>query len=331
MNRTGREGDEESLSRDLLLSFSPCFLLLLVGLPACGSCSGGGAQDAAAESGPTASQACQDFAEAFCGRLNACAPFLMEVSYGDVATCASRMQLTCAPGLGAPGAHATAADMEACAKAIESQSCDDALDNSQPSACSIPGARPDDAGCGVNTQCQSGNCRPFPGTICGTCAPHSQAGGPCVLDGDCAATLVCNLGVCAGPGVAGAPCSPTQPCLRTLSCVDGTCQTPVPAGGACASVTDCDSAHGAFCDLFHKVCAPVRVTTTSEPCGLLDGGMVACIRGESCGNVDKSGQGRCHPTAQDRSPCGPDITCMPPASCTMAARCTLPNPAACTP
>jgi len=300
---------------------------LVLGASGCGSChSGDGSQDAA--TGPTPTQACQDFAESYCGRLNACAPFLMEVSYGDVATCASRLALTCAPGLGAPGAHATPTDMEACAQAMANQSCEDALDNSQPSACMVPGGRVDDAGCGVGTQCQSGYCRPIPGTICGTCQPHSSAGGRCVIDADCSATLVCHVGACVGPGVAGSPCGPSEPCLRSLACVNGRCQAPVPAGGQCFAPTDCDGTHGAYCDLFQQKCTPTRVAMTGEPCGLTDAGAVACIRGESCGNV-KDGQGTCHPTAGDRAPCGPDIACLPPASCTLAARCTLPNPAAC--
>jgi hypothetical protein len=300
---------------------------LTLGLSACGSCHPGDSGQSS-ESGPGPAQACQDFAEAYCGRLNACAPFLMQVSYGDVATCAARAQLTCGPGLSAPGAHATATDMESCARAMEVQSCDDALDNSQPSACMVPGERPEGATCGVGTQCQSGYCRSIPGTICGKCAPHSAAGGPCFLDGDCAATLVCNQNVCAGPGGPGNPCGPSQPCLRSLACVAGTCRTPVAVGSPCTFPGDCDGTHGAYCDLVRHECRPTRVASTGDACGLIDGGVVACIRGESCASA-KDGQGACHATASDRAPCGPDITCMPPATCTLAARCTLPNPAAC--
>src|ERR1700677_4827143 len=126
-------------------------LLLAVGvvasvaLAACGSCSsstahgtGGAASEGPADVfvdlGPSPSQACQAYATAFCGRLESCTPFYLQAAYGDTATCVQRMAKGCMPALVANGSKVTPALMVGCATAVESQTCDEALDNQQPSA-----------------------------------------------------------------------------------------------------------------------------------------------------------------------------------------------------
>jgi hypothetical protein len=217
--------------------------------------------------------------------------------------------------------------MEDCAKATAGQTCDDSLDNSQLSACTVPGSNADGTACGSEAQCQSGYCRLMLGSLCGTCAKRAAAGGQCVVDADCQATLVCASGTCTGPGQVGASCSGKQPCLRSLTCVSGSCQAPLQAGAACLP-TDCDVAHGLYCDIQSKKCTQTQVAQVGQPCGLVNGVLVACAGGASCANV-KSGQGTCHPPAPDGAPCGPDIPCLAPAICTSTARCTLPNPSVC--
>jgi hypothetical protein len=315
-------------------------LALSVASSACGSCSGtnasttGDAGDAGgvADQGPSPSHACQAYATAFCGRLEACTPFLMQAGYGDGATCVQRMAKGCLPALTAKGSQVTPVLMEGCAAAIESQTCDEALDNQQPSACDVPGTLPMWAPCGVSSQCQTGYCNMTSG-LCGSCVPRVGATAKCIVDSDCLATLVCHVGTCVGPGIAGAPCGATSPCMRTLTCIGGKCAPPVAVGGACAAPTDCDGAHGAFCNPQTKICAQTEVAANGYPCGLVgtDAGTVAvaCAGGESCGRVNAKGQGTCHPTAADGAPCGPDIVCLAPAVCSAAARCTLPNPAFC--
>jgi hypothetical protein len=308
-------------------------------LAACGACSsssattsstggdGGGAD--AAPAGPTAAQACADFASAFCARMEACTPFALQVAYGDVATCATRAALLCTPALSAGGSQATPALMEACAQAVNAETCDEALDNAQPSACSVPGTLANGAPCGSHAQCQSGYCKLNAGSLCGTCTPHAAAGAQCTLDADCQATLVCSSGTCVGPAQAGAACSTTQPCLRSLACIAGTgkCQAPLAAGAACAAASDCDAAQGVYCNT-KKTCQQTQVAPTGQPCGIVNGGLVACSGGDSCGGI-KNGQGICHQPAADGAPCGPDIACVAPAVCTSTARCTLPNPSVC--
>jgi len=314
-------------------------------LAVCSGCSSnksssGGGFDAGAEAeaggGVTVAQACNDFATAVCGRLQACAPFSIQTIYGDQATCVQRTALGCSPSLGASGSQITAAQMDACAQALGAETCDQALDNAQPAACNVPGTLASGAACGSDAQCQSGHCKlSMPGTVCGTCAPRAAAGGSCGADGDCAAGLVCapsssgKGGTCATPAEAGASCSATQPCVRTLACIGGKCQTPVGPNGACSAATDCDLAQGLYCDPQSKTCKQTQTATAGQPCLFVNGTLTACTASASCVPVDGGTEGTCHPTAADGNPCGPGIGCVAPAICSKNARCLLPDPSSC--
>ncbi len=305
-------------------------------LAACGSCSSssGGAEDAGVEAtveaGPTPTEACTAFATALCDNLNNCTPFALQVSYGDTGTCIQRVTLACTPAFMVTGTQATPAQMESCASSVQAETCDEALDNPQPSACMVPGSVPLQGACGSDAQCQSGYCKPATGSLCGTCAAHVGAGAACTVDADCSATLVCNNAACIGPAPVGSACSSTQPCLRSLTCIASKCATPLTAGQTCSAATDCDGKHGLYCDTKKKVCTQTQVAMTSQPCGLVNGVLTACGAGASCANISQTtGEGTCHPPAADGAPCGPGISCVPPAVCTSTARCTLPNPSVC--
>jgi hypothetical protein len=308
-------------------------------LAACGACSSssgspasgggdGGGTDAAVEAGPTPAQACTDFASALCGRLEACTPFALTVAYGDVGTCTTRSALLCTTALGAGGTLVTPGQMEGCAQAVTAETCDESLDNPQPSACDVPGALANGTACGSHAQCQSSYCKLAAGSLCGTCTAHAGAGAQCTIDADCQATLVCNSGSCIAPAQTGGACSATQPCLRTLTCIGGKCSTPLAAGATCAAATDCDGTHGVYCNTQTKKCTQTQVAASGQPCGIVGGNLAACSGGDSCAGV-KNGQGTCHQPAADGAPCGPDIYCIAPAVCTQTARCTLPNPSVC--
>jgi hypothetical protein len=317
--------------------------LLAVGaviLAACGACSsssantagggdgGGGGTDSAVEAGPSASQACNDFAASLCARLEACTPFALTVAYGDVGTCTTRSALLCTTALGAGGTLVTPTQMEGCAQAVAAETCDESMDNAQPSACAVPGSLADGTACGSHAQCQSGYCKLSAGTLCGKCTPHAGAGAQCTVDPDCQATLVCNSGTCIAPAQSGAACSATQPCLRTLTCIGGKCATPLAAGTACSAATDCDASKGVYCNTQTKKCEQTQISAAGQPCGIVNASLAACSGGASCAGI-KNGQGTCHPPAADGAPCGPDIYCVAPAVCTSTARCTVPNPGVC--
>jgi hypothetical protein len=319
-------------------------------LTACASCSsssngnGGGSHDAGGTTvdsggGVSVMQACAALAKAECTQFSTCTPFTTSVLYGDETTCEQRAVLACMPAIGATGSTLTATQVAQCAQAVTAETCEQFLDNDQPSACSYVGSLAAGAACGTDSQCQSGYCRLAVASTCGTCATRAQAGqtgpdgGPpaCVTDADCAATLLCAAGVCAAPAATGAACSAQQPCQRTLACISGKCATPVPVGGTCTSPTDCDGAHGAACNTTTKPnkCVAVGTATSGQPCGVVNMGLTECTGGASCGNVNTMLQGTCHQPAADNGLCGPDIACMAPALCATSARCTLPNPANC--
>lgn len=304
-----------------------------------GSSSGGssGGLDAAMEAGPSPMQACTDFATAFCSQLAKCTPFAFQANYGDMNTCVTRSSIPCPAALGANGTTMTPSDLEQCVSAVNAETCDEALDNPQPSACSIPGTIAAGAACGSDWQCTTSFCQLVPGSLCGTCTDRKMgprapdAGAECAVDAQCAATLVCAGGSCVSPGMMGATCSNAQECMRTLTCIGGTCKTPLAVGATCAAATDCDGSKGLYCDLkTTKTCKQTGTAMVGGACGIVSGGLVACIDGSNCANMTM-GMGTCHQAAADNAPCGPGIGCMSPAVCIKSTSysCELPNAAMC--
>ncbi|HEX8789321.1 MAG TPA: hypothetical protein VF765_00110 [Polyangiaceae bacterium] len=306
-----------------------------------GSGSSSGGMDAAVEAGPSATQACDDFAMAFCSQLAKCTPFALQTTYGDMATCVMRAAIPCPAALTASGTKTTPSDLEQCVQAISAETCDEALDNPQPSACSIPGTVAAGSVCGSDWQCSTGFCQLTLGTLCGTCASRAMPGqtgpdgGPvCAVDAQCAAMTVCAGGKCVSPGMMGATCGMgSAPCLRTLTCIGGICKTPLQAGATCAAATDCDGSKGLYCDKTTKTCKQTGTAAAGSPCGIVSGGLVACTGGSSCDNPNMQGQGTCHAPAADNATCGPGINCTAPAACIKssagALSCTLPNAGNC--
>src|SRR5215831_9756386 len=144
-----------------------------IGLPACGSVAsqpdgGGGSGGTGGSMGggggggtapPTVAQACAQFATAFCGRLQACAPFVGQILYGDRTNCESRAALGCMLDLEVTDTNHTTSDMVACAHDATSATCSDLLANNLPASCAIkPGLRLDGQGCGSSWQCMSTHC-----------------------------------------------------------------------------------------------------------------------------------------------------------------------------
>src|SRR5579883_3223773 len=112
---------------------------------ACSSSSGSG--------GPSADQACADYAAALCNKINSCSAFLVQVLYPDVASCQSRLQAECASALAAKGTGASPGDAEACAQAYSPLACNDAFARKTPSACRKAGSVANGGACGDDNQC----------------------------------------------------------------------------------------------------------------------------------------------------------------------------------
>lgn len=297
-----------------------CAAALMV---ACSSSSGG--------SNVSTSQACADLAQSLCGRIDACAPLYVQIAYGDVATCQTRLGLTCQPALSATGVTATAGDVESCAQAYTSASCEDVLSNNSPSACHVHGSLPAGSPCGSDLQCTGDQsyCKLSTTAMCGVCSTRATAGGACTQSSDCQQGLACvtnggAAGTCAAPGAAGATCDATHPCKGDLACAGGTCKTPVEAGAACSATDDaCDLPKGAYCNPTGMVCAQVGTAMAGGACGVVTGGYAVCTGAATCA------AGTCKAAAADGATCGSNgASCLAPATC-INGSCTLPDPSSC--
>lgn len=304
----------------------------------------------------TAAQACTDLANARCAKINSCGGgFGVDVKYGDIATCESRLSAQCVLGLAAPNTGATAANREECSASIAAEDCPTFLGTDAPDPCIPPaGSLAAGTACGVAAQCQSTYCAIPVGSACGTCATVPAAGDPCTTTGECGgrAGLVCSrlTGTCVAAGVANASCDLTHPCAAEYECVktldagvtddagisvEGTCQLGgTTAGSTCrpGNVTDprCEEAVYLTCE--DKTCAQDSFADAGSPCGDFDGGSTDCNGGASCQN------GTCVAAAAEGSACdsvnGP--TCLAPARCIgtdndggVTGTCMLVDPSTC--
>jgi hypothetical protein len=275
--------------------------------------------------GPTADRACADLAEALCGRIQTCSPFVLQAVYGGAAGCVQRTTLPCKPQLSARGSQTTPALIESCAKAVAVEGCADMLDNVQPAACRLVGELADGIACATSAQCQSGYCRLPPGAECGTCVNRVTGHSACLADTDCASGLVCNQGTCLTPGLAGAPCGgPVQACARTLACIGGTCKVPGALAAACDAPTDCDGTQGLFCNTSTKRCMQMLFAAANQPCGIVGKNLVTCAGGATCLG------GKCVAPAADGAGCDPlaGRSCLANAACA-AGKCSVPDPGTC--
>jgi hypothetical protein len=300
------------------------------------SASGGNdsADRSGADTGPplTIDQACTDLNTSICGALQACSTFLLQLAYGDVATCVARTNLGCTMGQAASGVGRTLEDLENCARAIPTVSCADLIAHKTPAACQDkPGTVINGLSCGAGTQCQSTFCRKQ--GACGVCAPREAVGGVCINDEHCRADLVCvpTTSRCAVPGEMGAGCDDMRPCRADLYCRAGACAAKVGAGESCAdSDTACDPTRGVACNSVSKVCQSLHVAKKGEACGIVNAMVVLC---EAAGSCEGEAQARpaCTAATGDGEACGAAVAgrgCLGPASCVVGI-CRLPATPSC--
>jgi hypothetical protein len=294
----------------------------------------------------SASQAATDGGNALCAKINSCAPFAIQVDYGDVATCASGVAASLLAALQANGTGWTPSGLESCVSAIPSVSCDDALGNDLLAMCRPAGTLATGSACGDSAQCTSSYCNLGTSGKCGTCAAAlGSAGTACYRDGDCAISTVCVgsdvtatpevQGTCTALGAAGATCDAKTPCAKTLACGAGVCATPAAAGASCTQDgTDvfgsCDELAGDYCSKATAgVCTAISAAATGQPCGSIGGVLTTCSTSGLC-VTPSTGTGSCVAPAADFANCdtkkGPG--CQAPAAC-IGGMCTIPTPTSC--
>ena len=287
-------------------------------------------------SGTTPDQACNDLAQTLCDKINSCAPFYLQTTYGDMATCVTRTKINCVPAYAANGTSATPDATETCLADAKTTSCDDLLTRKGPPSCfTQPGQLADGIGCGTDAQCKGTLCRLADNSTCGACSSPGGAGSACNRDEDCTHGFVCSNQKCAAPAAAGGACGTGQPCATSLSCVGGTCAVALEAGAACTPKLNenaCDIAKGLYCHPKNKVCALVGTSAAGGQCGIFNDNLVLCTGGSSCKGDNPLTQtpGTCQAAAADGAACN-DTTgpkCLTPARC-VSGVCKLTDPTTC--
>jgi hypothetical protein len=299
-----------------------------------GGVGGGGAGGTAAA--PTVAEACEQFASTLCNRLNGCAPFVAQISYGDMATCKARVMLGCTRDLTVPDSNQTTTGMVTCARDANNATCADLLANKFPTSCQIkPGNRINGEGCGSPWQCVSTHCERN-SADCGVCAARAAAGGTCTMDEGCTLGLVCGAGRCVAPGAPGAACSAMAPCRSDLYCSTptSTCATPLPLGATCMGDTGaCDLRQGVSCNIFGspQKCEMVAAAKGGDACGIVGNVLTLCIAFNNCNGlslIPLSTMGTCPNPAGDGQACNDNVHCLPPANC-VGGLCRLPSSSTC--
>lgn len=277
--------------------------------------------------------ACAGGAEASCAWIERCNPFSLRTLYGDVATCAARIKLSCLEQF-VPGSNAGPGDIAACAAAVSALSCDGEPGEGrecQPK----PGTRADGAACGNDWQCQSTFCKKSGGQGCGSCAARVKigelcGGGGCEFGATCAPTSLTERR-CVVPTGEGSICV-SGFCQSGLFCDGGVCRKPMylGAGAACDPMqSSCDFQQGLYCHATMKVCTQVKYAGGGEACGgQQDGTLTLCGGGAQCPNPPTSPI--CVAPAKDGEACNlsMNLGCLQPAVCRNNV-CTLPDPGAC--
>ena len=149
---------------------------------------------------PTVAEACGQFASALCGRLDGCAPYALQIFYGDSATCMSRVALGCMRDLEVPDSNETTTDMAACARDANNASCDDLIANDFPASCQIkPGVAAERRRLRVELAVHEHALREDRRRLRRVRAARG-ASGACTVDEGCTQGLVCAAQKCVDAG-----------------------------------------------------------------------------------------------------------------------------------
>jgi hypothetical protein len=305
--------------------------------------------------GATATQAaCSDLARAVCAKEAQCSPYEMQIQFAnDSSACASLFVSGCNENFSIKGLGLTPANLEACASALNAQSCAEVATKTPDVCANPPGTLANGEGCFESSQCQGGVCSfgvgngTSPATSCGTCATANALEG-CSADSQCPGTQVCVLagtggggsaGTCVTPGALGAPCGPggEAPCEGDLVCqiaddagTTGTCASPpTNVGAPCETTTRTTVACGGDLQCVNNVCQNVTYVPAGGACsttGAPVGGAVQVCAASVCYG------GRCVASAAVGSACAPSSStgpaCVDGASCVNGV-CTASVPPTC--
>ena len=291
----------------------------------------------------SADQACSDYAAAICNRASTCSTVLVQVNWGDVASCAASFKTLCLNALAAPSTSITPNRTETCSKAITSATCDDVFDRNPPPDCRpTAGTIANGVACGDDSQCASTYCNRGANASCGTCSPvRAKVGEACTGDDSCDFQLKCASNVCVALGASGAACDVKRPCASSLVCsipmgaMAGTCAAPAADGQPCTSgigLGTCDIKTGDYCNPKTKVCEKLAVSTGTGACGydMATGKVTVCASNGTCAALGVGMTGNCQAAAAAGATCNPTMgpACVVGATCVNNV-CKLSDPASC--
>jgi hypothetical protein len=309
--------------------------------------SGGGNPDGGSPdgSGATAEQACSETASAYCSKFGTCAPFAIDIIFGDMATCIDVAKTGCLGSLQATKTAATPDIFLKCGQDVKMTSCEEILVHKPPMSCRPKGGTVGNGMvCGDDWQCTSGRCSIPDNATCGVCANPAPAGGSCPTktDDECEYGLVCadNM-LCVAPAAAGAACDANHPCANPNVCVgatataQGTCTMGGAAGAACTSDQGCSLLQGLWCTRgTNRTCAPVGMADPGMPCGFLSTTSFSLCKGSGggdaggCNVATGAVMGTCFPLAMPGNACSDTVHCKAGAKC-VNGLCTVREPASC--
>lgn len=271
--------------------------------------------------------ACDSFAAAACERFNACVASAFVDSAYD---CTSIQKRTC---LGAETDKSSFApgDVDTCTSGFRSASCD-AITSGTVRCDFPPGSAANGAACKYDTDCESSFCAKG-GNSCGTCAAVPDEGAACIQLG-CGPDRTCNDGQkCVTPKKAGEACGASDSCLGGLDCVNGVCAAPADSAGAACdpegkTAPRCNLLKALYCGEESKKCLALTPAGPNEPCGFVDGQVLACTLSYRCAVPQGQLSGTCVAKVDIGASCTQDDECKTGLSCT-AGSCVDDSNRAC--
>jgi len=313
-------------SRTMILAAALAGLAQAVAACSSSSSAGGSGGDAA-------NQACDASFEAVYRDIYTCVG--VELPGDHVATLKTQYRKYCVAQLGEPGRTASAAQLEACAKAHQAQTCGTQTTPAECKLDSFAGTLAEGAGCYEDAQCQSLFCAIDVNSdvSCGKCAKRvadgeacSHATDVCVIGDRCDATSgKCVKATEVTPVAAGGGCIVSLQCEAALGCINNKCAPRVGEGGACPNGDECEQALG--CDATASKCTKRSLAKAGEAC---DGEVVLCETG-NCNTPNPATKGTCPTVIADGAACTAtdgSQTCLELSTC-IAGKCTPLDPTVC--
>lgn len=299
--------------------------------------------DLAGGGGPSADAVCSTQAQSTCAKTQECSNYSFVVNFTSMSDCIARYKQVCLNYLGLPGSTRTLADVQRCATAYASLSCQDYYDPTSPAqtSCRFAGTLADGIACGAGEQCKTGYCKITDQSGCGVCAQYVKIGSPCqntVSSPSCEPGANCTGATgsqtCTALGGLGSTCNSNNGpyCKYPFPCRSGVCSQPRNLGDSCDPTVglECDAIKTEQCSSTSRKCEQLYtfVTTGMSCTRPTMPPYPTCSGGSRCSST--SGSGTCIAPLADGAACtdpGPP-SCQAPAGC-RSGFCRFAAPASC--